>query len=155
MTMTDDGRSMWGLTAFYLGLASLLVVPAPVALVVGIIAIVQTSRTESKRGKWQAIFGTVMGGLIAGNAADSSGALSLIRKGGYSGVAPRANVIAVKVAGRSAAVDVSTVLQAMHWVAAYRNQYNIRVLNLSLGRGIQESSSTDPLCAAVDRACGS
>src|SRR3954469_11230324 len=32
--------------------------------------------------------GTVMGGIIAGNGADSSGALSLIRKGGYTGVAP-------------------------------------------------------------------
>src|SRR4051794_1450895 len=94
--------------------------------------------------------GTVMGGLIAGNGADS-GALSLIRKGGYTGVAPRANVIAVKVAGRNAAVDVSTVLQAMHWVAAYRNQYNIRVLNLSWGVPSTQDSNVDPLNYAVER----
>lgn len=91
--------------------------------------------------------GTVMGGLIAGNGADSGDR----RKGGYTGVAPRANVIAVKVAGRNASVDVSTMLQAMHWVAAYKDQFNIRVMNLSWGVRSTQDPSVDPLDYAVER----
>jgi serine protease AprX len=90
--------------------------------------------------------GTVMAGIIAGNGADSS-----TGKNKYTGVAPQANVIAVKVAGRNASVDVSTVLQAMHWVAAYRNQFNIRVLNLSWGVPSTQDPSVDPLDFAVER----
>jgi len=33
-----------------------------------------------------------------------------------------------------------------------KSQYNIRVMNLSLGRGVYESYTLDPLCQAVERA---
>ncbi|MDX6285846.1 MAG: serine protease AprX [Frankiales bacterium] len=89
--------------------------------------------------------GTVMAGLIAGNGADSGAQRP------YTGVAPRANVVAVKVAGRDGSVDVTTVLQAMHWVAAYRTQFNIRVLNLSWGVPSTQSPSVDPVNHAVER----
>jgi serine protease AprX len=70
--------------------------------------------------------GTVMAGVAAGS-------------GTHSGVAPEATVVAVKVAGRNGAVDVSTMLQAMHWVSAYADQYGIRVLNLSWGTDSTQS----------------
>src|SRR5207249_6494784 len=73
--------------------------------------------------------GTVMAGIIGGDGADSAGNPS----GSFTGVAPGATVVSVKTAGRSGAVDVSTVLQAMHWVSAYKDQFNIRVVNLSWG----------------------
>lgn len=91
--------------------------------------------------------GTVMAGLIAGN-----GALSATRTGGrFTGVAPDAHVVSVKVAGRNGVVDVSTVLQAMHWVSAYREQYGIRVLNLSWGVPSTQSPAVDPVDYAVER----
>ncbi len=91
--------------------------------------------------------GTVMAGIIAGSGADSAG-----RSGGpYTGVAPAATVVAVKVAGRNGATDVSTVLQGMHWVAAYKDQFNIRVLNLSWGTPSTQSPQLDPLNYAVER----
>ena len=91
--------------------------------------------------------GTAMAGLIAGN-----GAASAERDGGaYTGVAPAAHVVAVKVAGRNGVVDVSTVLQAMHWISAYREQYGIRVLNLSWGVASTQSPSIDPINHAVQR----
>ena len=91
--------------------------------------------------------GTVMAGLIAGN-----GAASATRVGGaFPGVAPAAHVVSVKVAGRNGVVDVSTVLEAMHWVSAYRQQYGIRVLNLSWGVASTQSPTVDPVNHAVQR----
>jgi serine protease AprX len=96
--------------------------------------------------------GTVMGGLIAGNGSDSQPTDRHDRRASaYTGVAPAANVIAVKVAGSNGTVDVSTMLQAMHWVAAYRTQYNIRVLNLSWGVNSTQDPTVDPLDFAVER----
>jgi serine protease AprX len=91
--------------------------------------------------------GTVMAGVIAGGGNDSATRVG----GAYTGVAPKAHVVAVKVAGRNGVVDVSTILQAMHWVSAYKDQYNIRVLNLSWGTSSTQSHTVDPLNFAVQR----
>jgi hypothetical protein len=64
------GRSGWAIAAGYLGLFSLLVVPAPLSFVISIIAIWDIQRSKSgahpKHGMGRAIFGLVMG--IAGTA---------------------------------------------------------------------------------------
>ncbi len=91
--------------------------------------------------------GTVMAGAIAGGGNDSR----TRSNGAYTGVAPAAHVVAVKVAGRNGVVDVSTMLQAMHWVSAYRAQYGIRVLNLSWGVASTQSPGVDPVNHAVQR----
>jgi serine protease AprX len=91
--------------------------------------------------------GTVMAGIIGGNGKDSASSTSA----GYTGMAPDATLISVKVAGRNGATDVSTVLEAMHWVSAYKNQFNIRVLNLSWGTPSTQSPTVDPLDYAVER----
>lgn len=91
--------------------------------------------------------GTVMAGVIGGSGADS-----LLRLGGsFTGVAPRSTLVSVKAAGRNGVVDVSTILQAMHWVSAYADQYNIRVLNLSWGTSSAQHHTLDPLNFAVQR----
>ena len=91
--------------------------------------------------------GTVMAGIIAGDGHDSAG-----RTGGaYTGVAPAAHIVAVKTAGANGVVDVSTMLQAMSWVAAYKDQFNIRVLNLSWGVASTQDPAVDPLNYAVER----
>jgi serine protease AprX len=91
--------------------------------------------------------GTVMAGIVAGSGADSAGNA----QGAYAGVAPKATLVSVKVAGRNGAADVSTMLQAMHWVAAYKSQFNIRVLNLSWGTDSTADPATDPINYAVER----
>ena len=91
--------------------------------------------------------GTVMAGVIAGSGADSAG-----RAGGaFTGVAPKATLISVKVAGRNGVTDVSTVLEGMHWVSAYKDQFNIKVLNLSWGVTSTQDPAIDPLNYAVQR----
>ncbi len=91
--------------------------------------------------------GTVMAGIIAGSGADSA-----TRTGGaYTGIAPKAHIVAVKTAGANGAADVSTLLQGMHWVSAYQQQFNIRVLNLSWGTASTQDPAVDPLNHAVQR----
>jgi len=61
------GRSAWAIAAGYLGLFSLIVLPAPLALIVSIIALWDIHRSRSsphpKHGKGRATFGLVMGTL--------------------------------------------------------------------------------------------
>jgi hypothetical protein len=55
------GRSAWAIAAGYFGLFSFIVFPAPLALILGIIAIRDLKRHPEKRGMGRAIFGLVMG----------------------------------------------------------------------------------------------
>ena len=61
------GRSSWAIAAGYLGLFSLIVLPAPLAVVVSIVALWDIRQSQSspypKHGKGRAIFGLVMGTL--------------------------------------------------------------------------------------------
>jgi hypothetical protein len=60
------GRSGYAITAGYLGLLSLLVVPAPLALVFGVVAVMHIKRDPTKHGMGRAVFGIVMGTLGTG-----------------------------------------------------------------------------------------
>src|ERR1700704_1625281 len=59
------GRSGWAIAAGYLGLLSLIVLPAPAALLASIVAIWDIRRSQAsprpKHGMGRAIFGLVMG----------------------------------------------------------------------------------------------
>ncbi len=88
--------------------------------------------------------GTFVAGIIAGNGASSAGA--------WKGIAPEANLVSIKIAGRDGSADVSQVLAAIQWVVSFRDRYGIRVLNLSLGTDSAQSYTIDPLDYAVERA---
>ena len=57
------GRSGWAIAAGYLGLVSVLCVPAPFALITGILAVREIRRDPKAHGMGRAIFGIVMGGI--------------------------------------------------------------------------------------------
>jgi Domain of unknown function (DUF4190)/zinc-ribbon domain len=57
------GCSVWAIAAGYAGLLALTVVLAPVAIILGICAIVDLRRHPEKHGLGRAIFGLVMGVL--------------------------------------------------------------------------------------------
>jgi predicted acyltransferase len=57
------GRSGYAIAAGYLGLFSLLIVPAPFAVLFGILAIRHIRRNSTKHGMGRAVFGVVMGVL--------------------------------------------------------------------------------------------
>ena len=88
--------------------------------------------------------GTVMAGIIGGSGADS-------QPTPRTGVAPGATIISVKVAGANGATDVSTVLAGLSWIGAFKDTYNIRVLNLSWGVPSTQDPRIDPLNYAVER----
>jgi len=88
--------------------------------------------------------GTFVAGLIAGNGASSGGQ--------YKGVAPKAKLVSIKIAGADGSSDVSHVLAAMQWAVSFRADYGIRVINLSLGTNSTQSYHLSPLNAAVERA---
>lgn len=86
--------------------------------------------------------GTHVAGLVSGN-----GSLS---EGHYKGVAPKANIIGVKVLDSSEKGYISNVISGIDWVIQNKDRYNIKVMNLSLGATY--SGSSDPLIEAVEKA---
>jgi serine protease AprX len=88
--------------------------------------------------------GTFIAGLIAGNGTSSGGK--------WKGVAPGASVLSVKTAGADGSADVSNILAGIQWVVSFKDRYNIRVLNLSLGTDSTQDWKVDPLNYAVERA---
>ncbi len=71
------------------------------------------------------------------------------------GIAPDAELVAVKAATATGATDVSQVIAGINWIIRY-NQENptspIRVLNLAYGTNSEQDYSIDPLSYAVERA---
>ncbi|MGV8083644.1 MAG: GYF domain-containing protein [Coriobacteriia bacterium] len=57
------GRSGWAIASGYLGLLSVLLIPAPFAVITGILAIFDIRHNREKHGMGRAIFGMVMGVL--------------------------------------------------------------------------------------------
>ena len=55
------GRSGWAIAAGYLGLVSIIGCPAPIAVIVSIIAIRDIKSHPERHGMGRAIFGLVMG----------------------------------------------------------------------------------------------
>jgi len=91
--------------------------------------------------------GTHLAGIIAGRDS-TSGA------GRFTGIAPDARLVSVKVASADGATDVSQVIEAIDWVVQHRhdNGLNIRVLNLSYSTDAAPSYVLDPLAHAVESA---
>jgi serine protease AprX len=90
-------------------------------------------------------------GLIAGNSLNRvSGKKE--RRGHYMGVAPRANLISVKVSDDDGDTTVLDVIYGIQFAVEHKDQFGIRVVNLSLSSTVAESYLTDPLDAAVESA---
>ena len=87
--------------------------------------------------------GTHMAGVIAGGGDESEER--------WTGAAPAASVLGVKVAGWNGATDVSVVLAGLEWIAAHRKRFGIRVVNLSYGTDSVQDRLRDPLNRAVER----
>ncbi|MFZ1158037.1 MAG: S8 family peptidase, partial [Candidatus Sulfotelmatobacter sp.] len=88
--------------------------------------------------------GTHVAGIIGGNGYLSGGA--------YPGAASNVNLVDLRALDLNGAGTDSTVIAAIQEAIALQSTYNIRVINLSLGRGIFVSYTQDPLCQAVESA---
>jgi serine protease AprX len=70
----------------------------------------------------------------------------------FLGVAPKVNLVSLKVLDDNGSGSVSNTINAIGWCVSNRAAYNIRVINLSLGHPVFESYQTDPLTLACGRA---
>ncbi|WP_165063659.1 S8 family peptidase [Paludisphaera rhizosphaerae] len=67
--------------------------------------------------------GTAVAGLIAGSDAN------------HLGVAPGADIVALKVTNSTNTADTNNIANALQWVIDHHSQYNISVVNISLSNG--------------------
>ncbi len=95
--------------------------------------------------------GTHMAGIIAGRD-DGLTQSQYTSHDNFTGVAPDARIVSIKVATATGATDVSQVLAAIDWVVQHRNDngMNIRVLNLSFGTDGIQDYTLDPLTYAAE-----
>lgn len=93
--------------------------------------------------------GTHVAGILAGNAANSTGP-TFFRT--FRGVAPAVRLVNLKVLDDQGRGSDSSVIAAIERAIQLKNALNIRVINLSVGRPVFESFRLDPLCQAVERA---
>src|SRR4051795_8967397 len=99
--------------------------------------------------------GTHMGSIIAGRDVASTGTTyAKADSHQYTGIAPDARLVSLKVAAADGGSDVSQVIAAIDWVTQHANDpgMNIRVLNLSYGTDSTQSPALDPLAYAVENA---
>ena len=90
--------------------------------------------------------GTHVAGIIAGRAgrtADTSD---------YRGIASGARIINLRVLNEDGAGMASDVIEAIDWAIENRRQFDIKVINLSLGAPVTQPYRDDPMCEAVERA---
>ncbi len=90
--------------------------------------------------------GTHVAGIIAGQRGRSSDARV------YQGIAPGAYLINLRVLGDDGSGVASDVVEAIDWAIEHARQFNIRIINLSLGTPVLQPFRDDPLCEAVERA---
>jgi len=90
--------------------------------------------------------GTHVAGIIAGQPGRTSDTRQ------YSGVAPGAFLVNLRVLGDDGSGSASDVIEAIDWAIDHKDDYNIRVINLSLGAPVLQPYRDDPLCEAVERA---
>ena len=93
--------------------------------------------------------GTHVAGVINGNGASSSDKESFRT---FKGLAPGAQLISIRALYPDGTGYTSDIISAIDWAIRFRTNYNIRVLNLSLGHPVYESYKDDPMCRAVRQA---
>ena len=98
--------------------------------------------------------GTHIAGIIGANVTPpTNGLVPLVTPSrAYKGIAPGVNIINLRVLDWSGSGTDSAVISAIQWAIDNRVAYNIRVMNLSIGRPVTVSYKDDPLCQAVEQA---
>jgi serine protease AprX len=94
--------------------------------------------------------GTHVAGIVAGNGNNRDKRDPL--KGKYVGVAPDADLVSIKVSDDKGNATILDVIYGLQFAVDFKDEYNIRVVNMSLESSVAESYKTDPLDAAAEAA---
>lgn len=93
--------------------------------------------------------GTHVAGIVGGSGKDSTGPFYTRT---FRGIAPNVNLVNIRVLDNTGAGTDSSVIAGIEEAIQLKTRYNIRVINLSMGRPVYESYTVDPLCQAVEAA---
>lgn len=85
--------------------------------------------------------GTHVAGVIADSLTGADGE--------WNGVAPGVSLVGVRVLDEQGHGNYEKVIQGLQWVVNHKDQYNIRIINLSLVSEVQSPYWADPLNQAV------
>jgi serine protease AprX len=88
--------------------------------------------------------GTHIAGIIANSEKGADGE--------WNGIAPGVNLVGVRVLDKKGAGNYEQVIQGIQWVVDHKDEYNIRVMNLSLVSPVHSPYWADPLNQAVTNA---
>ena len=87
-------------------------------------------------------------GMMTSVVAAGNGHLS---NGLYRGIASAANLVLVKI-GRTGRIPESNIETGLRWVVEHKDDYQIRVVNISAGGDFEQSYLHNPLCQVVEEA---
>jgi len=97
--------------------------------------------------------GTYVAGLIAGDGAASlpleNGGFATVQ---FRGVAPAADIVSIKVLDEVGQGRTSTMIAGIAWAIVHKDDYNIRVLSISIGGNPVGPIKHDPIAMAVEAA---
>jgi serine protease AprX len=95
--------------------------------------------------------GEHVAGIVA-STASSQAAWSSTDTRMFKGIAPGVKLVNLRVLDKNGEGTDSAIIAAIDKAITLKQTYNIRVINLSLGRPVFESYQLDPLCKAVEAA---
>jgi serine protease AprX len=86
-------------------------------------------------------------GMMTSVVAAGNGSLS---QGFYRGIAPEANVVLVKLA-KTGRISEANIRAGLEWVLEHKDEYKIRIVNISAGGDQQQSYLHNKLSQTVER----
>ena len=86
--------------------------------------------------------GTHVAGVISATGKSSDGK--------YRAMATGTNILSLQVLDANGQGQMSDVIAALDWLLQYGDAFDIDVVNMSLGKPVTESNTTDPLVLAVE-----
>ena len=87
--------------------------------------------------------GTHVAGILAGDGTASMGK--------YRGMAPGSGIVSLKVLDRFGNGNKEDVLRAFRWILEFKEQYRIRVVNISVGTTYKTRNDHDALIEGVEK----
>lgn len=97
--------------------------------------------TRYRRPAWYSWHGQMVAFIAAGDGTSSGGR--------YSGMAPGASLLLVKVANHKRQVKEADILRGLRWVIEHGAEYGVRIVNVSVGGDLASDDPAHPLHEAV------
>lgn len=88
--------------------------------------------------------GTHVAGILCGDGAASGGK--------YCGIAPKSHMVCCRILNQRGEGSAETVGAAIHWVISKKNEYGIRILNLSFGSTDNDTAAARELNGLAEEA---